>query len=223
MQMTSVDGLIMEKGAVRGVRTSRGDISTNVVVNAAGPWAQFVAKWVGLEVPIQVTREEEIILETKDVGGSVRLAVSDMALAIYYRPHGSTQTLLGRGFPKDYEYVDPDRYKEQVDTNFIEECSSLFMKRIPSFERALFVNAYTGLYDVTPDWYPILGKIEEVPGFYMCAGFSGHGFKIGPAIGELMAEEILDGQAHTIDICRFHLSRFARGELFQAAYGANRA
>jgi sarcosine oxidase subunit beta len=223
MQMTAVQGLILENGAIRGVHTSRGDIATNVVVNAAGPWAQFVAKWAGLDIPIQVTREEEIILETKDVGGSVRLAVSDMALAIYYRPHGSTHTLLGRGFPKDYEYVDPDRYKEQVDTDFIEECFALFVKRIPKFEKALFVNAYTGLYDVTPDWYPILGKVEEVPGFYMCAGFSGHGFKTGPAVGELMAEEVLDGQAHTVDIRRFHLSRFARGELFLGGYGANRA
>lgn len=223
MQMNPVRGLIVKNGKIRGVRTLRGAISTNVVVNAAGPWAHYVARMVGLEVPIQVTREEEIIIESADVGGPPRLVFSDMAKAIYYRPEGRTRTLLGRGFPKEYEYVDPDHYKETADMEFIEETFQRFIERCPSFETALFINAYTGLYDVTPDWNPILGKVEEVEGFYMCAGFSGHGFKIGPAIGEVMAEEILDGKAHSIDISRFQLSRFARGELIAAAYGGNRA
>jgi sarcosine oxidase subunit beta len=223
LQMTSAQDVMVESGAIKGVRTSRGDIATDVVVNAAGPWAHYVARQAGVDVPIQVTREEEIIVESVDVGGPPKLAVSDMALAIYYRPHGDTQTLLGRGFPKEYEYVDPDRYKEAADQSFIEQTSALFLKRFPSFKQALFVNAYTGLYDVTPDWYPILGAVDGLKGFFMCAGFSGHGFKLGPAIGELMAEEILDGKARTIDIGRFNLSRFARGELFKAAYGANRA
>jgi sarcosine oxidase subunit beta len=151
------------------------------------------------------------------------MAISDMSKAIYYRPHGRTQTLLGRGFPKDYEYVDPDHYRDTADPKFIEESAALFVRRLPAFEKALFVNSYTGLYDVTPDWYPILGRVEEVKGFIMCAGFSGHGFKLGPAIGELMAEEVIDGAARSIDTVRFHLSRFRTGQLFQAAYGANRA
>jgi len=87
----------------------------------------------------------------------------------------------------------------------------------------VIVNAYTGLYDVTPDWHPVLGRVDGLDGFYLCAGFSGHGFKIAPAVGELMAEEIVDGRAHTVDLSRFNLARFARKELFQAAYGANRA
>jgi len=223
MSMTTVQGLTIENGAAKGVRTEREEISTNAVINAAGPWAHYIGKWAGLEVPIQVTREEEIIIESSDVGGPVKLAISDMCLAIYYRPHGRTHTLLGRGFPKNYQFVDPDQYKEAADESFIEESAALLWKRLPAFRKAIFVNAYTGLYDVTPDWYPILGKVDEVKGFYMCAGFSGHGFKLGPAIGELMAEEIVDGQAHTIDISRFNLSRFQKGELFKAAYGANRA
>jgi sarcosine oxidase subunit beta len=220
--MTAAEGVIVENGSVKGVRTSKGDISTEVIVNAGGPWAHYFAKSAGIDAPIQVTREEEIIIESVDVGGPPKLAVSDMSKAIYYRPHGKTHTLLGRGFPKDYEYVDPDHYKEAADTSFIEESSALFVQRMPAFENALFVNAYTGLYDVTPDWYPILGRVEEVKGFIMCAGFSGHGFKLGPAIGELMAEEIVDGKAQSIDISRFNLSRFRSGQLFKAAYGANR-
>jgi glycine/D-amino acid oxidase-like deaminating enzyme len=223
MQMTSVLGLVIENGTVQCVKTSKGDISTEVVIDAAGPWAHYVAKWAGLDLPIQVTREEEIILQCKDVGGAIRLAFSDMCKAIYYRPHGATQVLVGRGFPKEYEYVDPDKYKESADPKFIEETSGRLMARVPRFENALLMNAYTGLYDVTPDWYPVLGRVEQVRGFILCAGFSGHGFKLGPAIGELMAEEVIDGKASSIDISRFALSRFSTGELFKAAYGGNRA
>jgi sarcosine oxidase subunit beta len=222
-QMTPVHGLILENGSVKGVRTSRGDISSNVVVNVAGPWAHVVGHWAGLDVPIKVTRETEVILKTVDAGGPPRLCFSDMCKAIYYRPDGHSRCLLGRGFPKPYEYVDPDQFKDGADPEFIEEASELLMARIPAYKEALFLNAYTGLYDVTPDWHPILGKVASVGGFYMCAGFSGHGFKLGPCIGELMAEEVLDGGAHTVDLRRFNLARFANSELFQAAYGANRA
>jgi glycine/D-amino acid oxidase-like deaminating enzyme len=146
-----------------------------------------------------------------------------MCKAIYYRPHGKSHTLLGRGFPKEYEYVDPDHYKESADPKFIDETSSLFTTRMPTFEDALMVNAYTGLYDVTPDWYPVLGRVSDVKGLVLCAGFSGLGFKLAPAIGELIAEEVVDGRAHSIDISRFNLSRFQTGKLFKAAYGGNRA
>jgi glycine/D-amino acid oxidase-like deaminating enzyme len=146
-----------------------------------------------------------------------------MSKAIYYRPEGATRTLVGRGFPKDYEFVDPDQFKESASGAFVEETLGRLRSRLAAFKNARAINAYTGLYDVTPDWYPILGKSEAVRGLYLCAGFSGHGFKIGPAIGEVMAEEIVNGQCRTVDLKKFNLSRFEKGELFQAAYGGNRA
>jgi sarcosine oxidase subunit beta len=222
-ELTSVGGLVIEKGKVAGVRTSRGDISTGVVVNAAGPWAPRVAGWAGITLPIKVTREEEIVLETKDVGGPPRLVFSDMSQAIYYRPDGETHTLIGRGFPKDYEFVDPDLFRESASGAFVEDTLKRLRHRFPSFRKALAIDAYTGLYDVTPDWYPILGQTQAVKGFYLCAGFSGHGFKIGPAVGEVMAEEIVLGRCRTIDLQKFNLCRFDTGELFRAAYGGNRA
>jgi sarcosine oxidase subunit beta len=222
-ELTSAHGLSIENGSVKGIQTSRGPISTDVVVNAAGPWAPHVAQWAGITLPIRVTREEEIVLETADAGGPPRLVFSDMSKAIYYRPEGATRTLVGRGFPKDYEFVDPDQFKESASGAFVEETLGRLRSRLPAFKNARAINAYTGLYDVTPDWYPILGKSETVRGFYLCAGFSGHGFKIGPAIGEVMAEEIMHGQCRTVDLKKFNLSRFEKGELFQAAYGGNRA
>ena len=223
LSLTPAEGLRVEGGRIAGVLTGEGEISTGVVVNAAGPWAGRVARWAGVEAPIQVTREEEILMETAEVGGPPRLVFSDMAKAIYYRPHGASRTLVGRGYPKEYRQVDPERFERAADADFIRETRDRFLQRFPSFGRALAIDAYTGLYDVTPDWNPILGKVEGVEGFYMCAGFSGHGFKIAPGVGELMAEEIAGGQARTADISRFALSRFQQGDLIQGAYGGNRA
>ncbi len=222
-QLTSVEGLIAEGSTVKGVKTNAGDISTDVVVNAAGPWADRVADWMGVDLPLQITREEEIIFDTVQEGGPPKLCFSDMAKAIYYRPEGDNRTLVGRGFPKDYEYVEPDGHNQEVDASFIAEVTERLHARWPTFTRALALNSYTGLYDVTPDWHPVLGRIDGVEGFYLCAGFSGHGFKIGPAIGEVMAEEIVDGAAHSVDITRLNLRRFAQNELIGAAYGTNRA
>ena len=131
--------------------------------------------------------------------------------------------LVGRGYPKDYEIVEPDGYNQEVDVDFIKETTKRLQTRWPSFDSILAIDSYTGLYDVTPDWHPVLGSVDGVEGFQICAGFSGHGFKIGPAIGELMAEEIMDGRASSIDIGRFNLRRFADGKLIGAAYGTNRA
>lgn len=224
-QLTSARGLVLsdDGNTVEGVKTEAGDISTGIVVNAAGPWADRVASWAGVEVPLEVTREEEIIYDVSNAGGPPRLCFSDMAKAIYYRPDGASRMLVGRGYPKDYEIVEPDGYNQEVDVDFIKETTKRLQTRWPSFDSILAVNSYTGLYDVTPDWHPVLGRVDGIEGFQMCAGFSGHGFKIGPAIGELMAEEIMDGRASSIDIGRFNLRRFADGKLIGAAYGTNRA
>ena len=222
LQLTAVQGIVVEDGAITAVRTDKGEVSTRVVVNAAGPWASRVASWAGVNVPVRVTREEEIVYRTAERGGPPRLCFSDMSKAIYYRPDGAARTLVGRGFPKEYEYVEADGYNQEVAVEFIAETDRRFRERWPVFSGALALNSYTGLYDVTPDWHPVLGRVDAVEGFYLCAGFSGHGFKIGPAIGELMAAEILSGSP-PIDISRFNLSRFETGALFKAAYGANRA
>ena len=222
-QLCSVTGLQLEGGRIAGVETENGPISTAVVVNAAGPWSDRLAAMAGVTLPLKVTREEEIIYATVAEGGPPRLCFSDMAKAIYYRPEGKDHTLVGRGFPKQYEYVEPDGYDQVVDVAFIAETEQLFHQRLPALAGSLALNSYTGLYDVTPDWHPVLGSVDGVEGFYLCAGFSGHGFKIGPAVGELMAEEIMDGGAHTVDLSHFGLDRFEKGNLIEAAYGANRA
>ena len=222
-ELTAAHGLIVDGNRIKGVRTDQGDISTDAVVNAAGPWADRVAGWAGIELPLEITREEEVIFDTASAGGPPKLCFSDMCKAIYYRPEGASRMLVGRGFPKEYENVEADGYNQEVNASFIAEVTERLRARWPGFGQVLGINSYTGLYDVTPDWHPVLGRVDGVEGFFMCAGFSGHGFKIGPAIGEVMSEEIVDGAAHSIDITLLNLRRFAEGNRIGAAYGTNRA
>ena len=101
MQTTAAVGLKIENGQVTGVCTEEGDISTEVVINAAGPWAKVVASWAGLDIPIQVTREEEIIIESADVDKPPNMVFSDMVNAIYYRPDGLSRIWLAGVFLKN--------------------------------------------------------------------------------------------------------------------------
>jgi sarcosine oxidase subunit beta len=87
------------------------------------------------------------------------------------------------------------------------------IQRFPLLADAGFLTHWAGLYEVTPDAHPILGKVPQVKGFFVMAGFSGHGFMHGPVAGLLMAEEIVDGRAWTVDIDPFRIDRFERGDL----------
>ena len=109
--------------------------------------------------------------------------------------------MAGDGYPKDIETADPDDYDTDTDDSFRQGMMERLSLRLPEFgARAEIVRGYASLYDVTPDWHPIIGNDPDVGGFVHCEGFSGHGFKLGPAVGKVVAETILDGQASTVDI-----------------------
>jgi glycine/D-amino acid oxidase-like deaminating enzyme len=142
----------------------------------------------------------------------------------YWRRKDGTMLLVGDGHPKESEHADPDKFKRDVDRSFEEMIMERLRLRLPEFARqARIVKGYASLYDVTPDWHPVLGRVAGVEGCVLCIGFSGHGFKLGPAIGGLIAEEILDGKAHSLDISPLRLSRFAEKKLLQGAYAGNQA
>jgi sarcosine oxidase subunit beta len=86
--------------------------------------------------------------------------------------------------------------------------------RLPLLENAGLASHWAGLYEVTPDAHPIYGA-TPVEGFYVCTGFSGHGFMHGPISGKLMAEILLDGAATSVDISMLDLARFTEGRLIR--------
>jgi glycine/D-amino acid oxidase-like deaminating enzyme len=202
----------------RGVRADGGLLEADTVVLAAGPWTSKLTAPLGLELPLETPREQEVVFE-----GAVEHAVSSQVDRIYLRPDGAGRVLVGRGYPKTYEPVDPDGYDGSVDAGFEADVAERVARRLPRLAGARAVDGRTGLYDVTPDWHPILGGADGYEGLHLATGGSGHCFKLAPAIGELVAGGILGRPVDYADLRSFSLSRFAEGRMFRSTYGGNRA
>ena len=220
---TPVRDIKLSNGRVSAVVTDQGEISTPVVVNAAGPWAKSVGRWVGLDLPLKVTRESEVVARIPVDMPPVRHSVSNMVDRTYWRPEQRGMLLVGVGHPKENESADPNHYSRDVSRNFVEDVARRLSHRLPAMEQAMFVKGWSGLYTVTPDWNMILDKSPDIEGLYLAVGGSGHSFKISPAIGLCMAELIVDGTASTVDITPLRGARFTEQTHLSSTYGGNRA
>jgi glycine/D-amino acid oxidase-like deaminating enzyme len=144
----------------------------------------------------------------------------------YLRPlveEGDATMLVGRGFPKPYDEVDAGGYASEIDDAFERDVRARVTARLPHLRGMRFRNGRVGLYSITPDWHPLLGGVDGVAGLHLATGGSGHCFKLGPAIGELVAGGILGTPVSYADIRDFRLKRFADGDVFGSTYGGNRA
>ena len=141
---------------------------------------------------------------------------ADMANLTYFRPEGADLTLVGNGNVE--EAVDPDTYNPRPTMDHLEDVWLRLTKRLPDIADGEFFTGYAGLYTSTPDLHPVIDRVDGVAGLYICTGFSGHGFKLSPAVGIVMAELILDGEAKTVDISALRMSRFQEGDLNQITY-----
>ncbi len=189
---------------VTGVVTDKGRVETPIVVNAAGPWAAQVGRMVGLELPIVPIRRQWLTTTPLPPIPDDFPFVIDFAQSLYFHREGKS-LLLGMSNPDQAPGFD-----QSVDKDWELATLEAAVKRMPLLETAGVASRLAGLYEVTPDAHPILGG-TPVEGFYVCAGFSGHGFMHGPACGLLMAEEILSGRATTLDIDPLRYERFAVG------------
>ena len=211
---TSGDG-----SRVEAVRTASGQrIATGVVVAATGPWtARFFAAH-GIDVPLVATRHEVLHFRRPLDKVPHHPGGADISNRIYFRPEGQDLTLVGNGNHSDV-VDDPEIYAQRASPAFIEDVWQRIARRIPAMADAELATGYAGLYTNTPDSHPIMDRVDGVDGLYLCSGFSGHGFKLSPMVGVLMAELIAHGSATTMDISPLRLSRFAEGNLNNAGYG----
>jgi sarcosine oxidase subunit beta len=225
-----VIGITLEGGAVRGVMTTNGAIEAPVVVNAAGPWANRIAEMVGGSYSLRLSREEEAVFELP-IDTERLPVVSDAPGHLYFRPSGRGRLLAGFGYPKELQPCDPDSFNDQADAESVAWLAAAVSRRLPEAAAALsngsgleaVVGRYAGVYSITDDWYPIVGASEWARGFYEAVGGSGHCFKLGPPIGEALAQ-LIAGREPVIDISALHSSRFREGRLFSSVWGAgNRA
>jgi sarcosine oxidase subunit beta len=200
----TVTGAETGGGRVMAVVTNVGRIATSVIVNAAGPWAAPVGTMAGLDLPILPIRRQW--LSTTPLPQIPRdfPFVIDFAQSLYFHREGDG-LLTGMSNPDEAPGLD-----QSVDRDWEIVAMEAAARRMPLLESAGVVSRVAGLYEVTPDAHPILGG-TPVEGYYVCAGFSGHGFMHGPICGLLMAEEILNGRATTLDIEPLRFERFAVG------------
>jgi sarcosine oxidase subunit beta len=203
-----VTGLQVHGGKVVGVETNAGRVATPIVFNAAGPWAGLLGEMAGVPIPITPLRRQMFTTtQIPDIPVDFPFVI-DFAQSLYFHREGPG-LLIGMSNPGEKPGFD-----QSVDPEWELVNMSAAAARLPLLEQAGLASRWAGLYEVTPDAHPIFSA-APVQGFYICAGFSGHGFMHGPIAGLLMAELLLDGRAHSVDVSMLDLARFSEGRLIQ--------
>jgi sarcosine oxidase subunit beta len=213
---TKLTGLRVDGGRIRGVIADRGEIAVPVVVAATGPWTRPLISQAGYNLPIETEYHQVAILKNAPDMKGGGCACIDSVTATYFRSDGPDKFLVGDFYGQ--RPVDPDNFPQRASDESLEELIERASRRVPKLQNAEVMRGVTGVYDMTPDSRPILGEVPGIGGLYVCAGFSGMGFKTSPAIGVVMSELLLDGRSKTVDISAFRPSRFAEGQPIKAEY-----
>lgn len=210
---TAVRGIEVTKGAVHGVLTDQGAIATGCVVNASGAWARPVAALAGIELPVEPLRRQVAGTQPLPVLPDETPMVIEVGSGFHFRKDhsGGGGVLLLWNDPAE-------PYGERLDweISWLRQMIPMARRRLPALAETMVSprRCWAGLYEMTPDRHPILGPAPGVDGLYLANGFSGHGVMHSPAVGRLVAEQILYGEARTLDISELRLERFAEGRLF---------
>jgi sarcosine oxidase subunit beta len=189
--------------------TDKGFIQSNIIINAAGPYASYVARMAEVEVPVVPIRRHVALT------GVVDFLPRLITIKIYY---DSGLVARREGPAISYACAD-DREKPgfdmSVDWRYFEFISPKIKKRFPVLDKVGIdtKKSWAGLYSVTPDHHPILGKVDQLNGFYLANGFSGHGVMHSSAVGLVLSELIISGRAESVDISSLSLKRFKEGKM----------
>lgn len=212
---TTATRIVVERGKVQGVETAAGMIHAPRVLVAAGPWTPRLLDPLEVRLPIRTMRIQVALVQLRSV--AIERVCGDLMKGFYLRPDVGGQVLLGSIEEGDEEEVSADVFDEGLDFDFAEQIVRQLVWRYPESRDGEVRGGFASLYDVTPDWQPVLGPVDGIAGLFVAAGFSGHGFKLSPAIGEVMAHTVL-GERSSIDIGVFRPSRFADGALIRGPY-----
>ena len=196
---------------IAGVQTSRGFISTRVVVNAAGAWAAEIARMAGAELPVEPLRRQLVPTEPFAELPQRFPMVIDMSTGFHFRREGKG-ILLAWNDPQE-----TPGFKTEFDPSFIEKILTHAASRVPVLAEA-GVNprrAWAGLYEMTPDHHCIIGPAPSVEGLYFVNGFSGHGVMHSPASGKITADLVLKGHSDLVDAKQLSVTRFAEGKTLE--------
>jgi sarcosine oxidase subunit beta len=206
---TAATGIRVEHRRVTAVETPGGAVATPLAIICAGPQTRLVGQLAGVEIPVDPYRRMSFITEPFAALPPTLPMTIEFATGLYFHPE-SGGFLFGMG-----NRDEPSSFDKTVDEDWLIRNVEALVARAPVFADANVLRGWAGFYEITPDDNPVLGYLGEPDGLAVAAGFSGHGFMQGPAIGVCMAELIFDGAAKTVDISAFRPSRFREGALAQ--------
>jgi sarcosine oxidase subunit beta len=201
---TTVTGIDVVGGEIRGVVTDRGVIATGTVICAAGAWSAAVGRFVGVDLPVTPLRRQVVL--TGPVPGlpAVVPFTIDFSSTFYFHREGRG-LLVGMSDPAQ----EPGFHLDRSD-DWLPRLAEAVGRRAPALLDAGVTGGWAGLYEVTPDHNALIGESRGVSRFLYATGFSGHGFLQGPAVGEVLRDLVL-GRAPVVDVSALDVSRFAAG------------
>ncbi|SOZ19468.1 D-amino-acid dehydrogenase (plasmid) [Cupriavidus taiwanensis] len=215
-----VNKVIIENNKVVGISTSIGDFATSMVISTQNIWTPELAVWTRRALPVVPERHAVLALECMEAKYGYNMPVfKDLASPgmLYYRSYGGNQMLVSEGVVGE-KLNTAEVEQGDIPVDYIVDVGAQVAERFPNYETAGIASSWTGVYDVTPDWNPVLGKLPGIEGLVVGYGFSGHGFKLSPTVGRVLAQEAL-GLPTDVSLKPYSIERFATGELLIGKYG----
>ena len=201
-----------------GVQTKDGPIHAEVVLSAVNVWRRVAAGWAGIEIPCHITAHHVFTLAVAAPYTADLPMLKDLASLskLYMRASGG-HLMVGAGH-EGHPASGPDRPDLEADQDTLMDEAMQAVHRLPAFEEGSLVRSWSGLYDTTPDWNPVLGRVPGIDGLQVAFGFSGHGFKLSPTIGRVLAQSVL-GLQPDLPVDPYRITRFEEGQLLTGVYG----
>ena len=196
---TQVTQIRVDAGRVSGVATTTGNIDALTVIVAAGPWTERLLKPLGVQIGIENVRAQVAFFDRPPALKAGHLAFIDWTTGAHFRPHTFGLTMASLNAPQNAE-PNPDRFDENVSRDFADDLRQRMATRLPAMADARFIRGHAGIYDMTVDGRPVIGRVPGIAGLIVAAGFSGKGFALAPAVGACLAEIALDGEARSVDL-----------------------
>jgi sarcosine oxidase, subunit beta len=201
---TPVRELKGEKGRVTAAVTDDTVFQGGTFVNAAGAWSRGLCNKIGLDFPLTCINDHTLVTEPLPM----MITQFIECHRFYFR-----QALEGNfHFGGNIAWRDVSRYETDVDFRTFVEMGRRVPVFLPSFRNVRIMRAWGGIIHYTPDKIPILDRVAGFDNFFIAAGFCGHGFALGPIVGKLMAELMVDGKS-SLDLSAFRWGRFESSEM----------